>query len=138
MAGLDTTGAAAPLDVARRAGLRERSAMIPAWFRATLAGLLVAAGTVAYAADAPPEVHLAIENGRFVPDEVRVPANTPFLLVVVNKGAEPDEFESEALRIEKAILPGKTLRLKIRGLGPGTYGFAAERAETAKGRIVVE
>ena len=47
-----------------------------------VAALLVVAGDVR-AAD-PPEVALTIEQHRFVPEEIRVRAGTPFVLVITN------------------------------------------------------
>jgi len=80
-----------------------------------------------------------IENNRFQPEEIRVKANSPFVLVITNKDKAPEEFESHDLRIEKVIPAGKTIRVKVNGLKPGTYGFEGEyHAKTAKGRIVAE
>jgi plastocyanin len=96
------------------------------------------AGAAALAAD-PPEIALTIEKNRFQPDEIKVKAGVPFVLVVTNKDAGPEEFESKELRIEKVIPPGKTVRIRVRALKPGAYGFIGEYHEkTAKGRIVAD
>ena len=50
-----------------------------------MVGIVVVTGT-AVAADAPPEIPLTIDKDQFQPSEVKVPANTPFVLVVTNKG----------------------------------------------------
>ena|SRR2546425_4958882 len=93
----------------------------------------------AWAADAPPEIPLTIEKNRFQPDDVRVKAGAPFVLVITNKGAGPEEFESKELRVEKVIPAGKTVRVRIPALKPGAYPFVGEYHEkTAKGRIVAE
>ena len=85
------------------------------------------------------EIPLAIEKNRFQPSEIKVKAGTPFVLVVTNKDATPEEFESKELRIEKVIPAGKTLKISVRALRPGTYPFVGEFHETtAKGRIVAE
>ncbi len=106
---------------------------------AALAMLAVAtAATSAPAAD-PPEIALTIEKNRFQPDEVRVKAGAPFVLVITNRDAGPEEFESRELRIEKVIPAGRTVRLRMPALKPGTYGFVGEYHEkTATGRIVAE
>jgi hypothetical protein len=94
---------------------------------------------VASAADTPPELALSLDQHRFSPEELRVKANAPFLLVITNKDKEDEEFEMSSLRIEKMIPGGKTLKLKIPALKPGTYQFVGEFHEkTAKGRIVAE
>lgn len=111
--------------------------------RALLAALVVLAG-VAAAREAisqqkPVEIPVTIENNRFVPSEVKVPAGKPFVLVVTNKDAKPEEFESKELRIEKVIPPGKTASIRVRALKPGTYPFFGEfNPKTAQGRIVAE
>src|SRR5437667_3379189 len=97
-----------------------------------------ATGVVALAADVP-EIALTIEQNRFQPDEIKVKAGVPFVLVITNNGKGAEEFESKELRIEKVIPAGKTVKLKVPALKSGTYGFVGEYHEkTAKGRIVAE
>jgi hypothetical protein len=94
---------------------------------------------VASAADTPPELALTLDQHRFSPEELRVKANAPFVLVITNKDKEDEEFEMSSLRIEKIIPGGKTLQLKMPALKPGTYQFIGDFHEkTAKGRIVAE
>ena len=94
---------------------------------------------VSAAAAADLEIPLTIEKNRFQPAEVRVKAGTPFVLVVTNKDATPEEFESRELRIEKVIPGGKTLKIRVRALKAGSYPFVGDYHEaTAKGRIVAE
>ena len=98
----------------------------------------VALAAVAAAA-AEVEIPVTIEKNRFQPSEIKVKAGTPFVLVVSNKDATPEEFESKELRIEKVIPAGKTLKIRVRALKPGTYPFVGEYHEaTAKGRIIAE
>jgi Cupredoxin-like domain len=103
---------------------------------------ILALGTTArgvLAADALGEVPLVIEQNRFRPEEVRVKAGAPFVLVITNRDRGAEEFESRDLRIEKVIPPGKTVRLRIPALKAGTYPFVGEYHEkTATGRIVAE
>lgn len=94
---------------------------------------------VAGAVHALDEIPLIIENNRFVPDELKVKAGAPFVIVVTNKDKTPEEFESKELRIEKVVPPGTTLKINVRALKPGTYPFVGEyHQQTAKGRIVAE
>lgn len=100
--------------------------------------LLMFAATAARAAD-PKEIPVTIENNTFSPDEIKVKAGEPFVLVVTNKDKAPEEFESKELRIEKVVPAGKTMKIRVRALKPGTYPFVGEYHEkTAKGRIVAE
>src|SRR5262245_59691748 len=90
-------------------------------------------------AEAPAEVALTITQHRFQPEDIRVAADAPFILVVTNKDSTAEEFESQELRIEKVIPAGKTVRLRVPALKPGTYHFFGEfHAQTAQGRLVVE
>src|SRR5437867_13412191 len=102
------------------------------------AAVILWSALAAHGAD-PVEVPLAIEQNRFQPEELRVKAGAPFVLIITNKDGAPEEFESRDLRIEKVIPGGKTVLLKMPALKPGTYGFVGEYHEkTAKGRIVAE
>jgi plastocyanin len=99
--------------------------------------LVLTVATAAAADDV--EIPVTIEKNRFQPDVIKVKAGTPFVLVVTNKDATPEEFESKELRIEKVIPGGKTLKIRVRALKAGSYPFVGEYHEaTAKGRIVAE
>ena len=101
--------------------------------------LLLVAAVPALALAADLEIPLTIEQNRFSPEEVRVKANTPFVLVITNKDAAAEEFESKELRIEKVVPAGKTLKVRVRALKPGTYPFVGDyHQSTAKGRTVAE
>jgi hypothetical protein len=103
--------------------------------------LLCIAGSTALAsaADTPLALALTLEQHRFSPEEFRIKANTPFILVITNKDNEDEEFEISALRIEQIVSGGQTLSVKIPALKPGTYTFVGEFHEkTAHGRIVAE
>jgi plastocyanin len=93
--------------------------------------------SAAWAAEA--EIALTIEKNQFQPAEIKVKAGAPFVLVITNKDATAEEFESKELRIEKVIPAGKAVRVRVPALKAGTYGFVGEYHEkTARGRIVSE
>ena len=95
--------------------------------------------TLASAADTPPEFALTLDQHHFSPAELRVKANTPYILLITNEDKEDEEFEMSSLRIEKIVPGGKTLQLKMPALKPGTYKFVGEFHEkTARGHIVAE
>ena len=95
--------------------------------------------SLAAAQDKPQEIAVTLENNRFKPEEIKVKAGQPFVLVVTNKDAKPEEFESKDLRIEKVIPGGKTANIRVRALKPGTYTFFGEyNPKTAQGKIVAE
>jgi len=86
-----------------------------------------------------PEIQLRIKDHRFIPAEVRVPANRRFRLVVLNEDATPEEFDSYALNREKVIAGGTRGAIYIGPLAPGRYEFVGEFHEaTAKGAVIAE
>ena len=73
------------------------------------------------------------------PTEIKVPANKRVTITVVNDDATPEEFESNALKVEK-VIPGKSKGIvRIGPLKPGRYPFVGEYHEaTAKGVVIAE
>src|SRR5262249_23991820 len=100
-----------------------------------LAAVLLVAGAAA-AADV--QIALTLEKNQFQPAEVKVKANTPFVLVITNKNPKAAEFESKDLRVEKVVPAGKTVNVRIRALKPGTYAFFDDFNQQTTGRIVAE
>jgi plastocyanin len=82
---------------------------------------------------------LTIEDHRFKPSELVVPAGKRFKLLVKNLDATAEEFESHDLKLEK-VVPGKSeATLAVRPLKPGTYKFVGEfHAKTAKGSLIAK
>jgi len=100
--------------------------------------LLVAfAVTPALAAD--DTFALVIQDHRFEPPELVVPAGKKIKLVVENRDATPEEFDSHELNREKVIAGKSSATILIGPLTPGRYEFVGEYNEkTAKGAIVVK
>ena len=111
----------------------------PRWLLSVLSLAVTLAAAWVYAADTPAELTLILDKHRFNPEEIQVKANAPFVLVITNKDNEDEDFEMAALRIDKTIPAGKTVRLNMPALKPGTYEFIGEFYEkTAKGRILAK
>jgi len=104
-----------------------------------IAALLLMSVSLGAIAAGEPEFALAIENHKFTPDRIEVPAGKKVKVLVENKDATPEEFESSALKIEK-VIPGKSkATIFIGPLQPGEYKFVGEFNEkTAKGVIVAK
>ena len=85
------------------------------------------------------EFVLVLQDHRFEPVELRVPANVRLTLIIDNRDPTPEEFESEELRAEK-IIPGNTRGSVMVGpLAPGVYPFVGEfNEDTARGTLVAE
>ena len=92
---------------------------------------LLAAPLPAPAQDKTAEIAVTIEKNRFSPEEIKVKAGKPFVLVVTNKDAKPEEFESKELRIEKVIPAGKTASIRVRAC-TGTYLLRRFNPRTAQ------
>jgi plastocyanin len=86
-----------------------------------------------------PEFALSIEGHKFSPDRIEVPAGKKVKLVVENKDATPEEFESHSMKVEK-VIPGKSRATIFVGpLKAGEYKFVGEFNEkSAKGVIVAK
>ncbi len=106
--------------------------------RSTMAIVLASLPLAAFGAGEP-EFKLAIEGHKFAPDRIEIPAGQKVKLLVENKDAAPEEFESEALKIEK-VIPGKSkATIFIGPLKAGEYKFVGEYNEkTAKGVVVAK
>jgi hypothetical protein len=87
----------------------------------------------------PPTVQIVISEHKFEPAEVQVPANVKVKLVIENRDATPEEFESYELNREK-IVPGKgTITVFVGPLKPGRYPFFGEfNQATAQGVLVAK
>lgn len=103
-----------------------------------LVALLVCTFSITvFAADM--EVKLVIENHRFQPETVNVPVGQKIKLLIENRDATPEEFESHALNREKVIPAKSTGTVYIGPLAAGKYPFVGEFNEkTAKGVIVAQ
>ncbi len=99
--------------------------------------LLISFSVTAIAADI--EIKLIIENHRFQPEIVNVPVGQKVKLLIENRDATPEEFESHSLNREK-VIPGKsTGTVYIGPLAAGSYPFVGEfNDKTAKGVIVAK
>ena len=85
------------------------------------------------------DIAITIKDHRFSPDRIELPAGKKVKLIVENKDATPEEFESEALKIEKVIPGNSKATIYVGPLKAGEYKFVGEFNEkTAKGVIVAK
>ncbi len=88
-------------------------------------------------ADAPIEVTL--QNHKFSPSEIHVKANQPSMIHLTNKDAEPEEFDSSSLKVEKVVAGKSAGNVRLRALAPGKYPFMGEyHSATAQGVVIAE
>ena len=98
-----------------------------------------AASSAAPAADKPAPLTLIIQDHKFIPAEITVPANTAVAIEVTNKDPLAEEFDSSDLKIEKVIAGGDTGTVRLHPLEPGRYSFIGEyHSATAKGVVIAK
>jgi len=82
---------------------------------------------------------LTIVNHRFEPAELAVPAGQKIKLIVENKDATAEEFESYELNREKVVPAKGSVVIFVGPLKPGRYPFFGDfNKETAKGVLVAK
>ena len=110
-----------------------RMAALGLWVAVALA----VSGNAARAQDV--SIDVTVQDKQFQPAELKAPADKRIVIRVINRDANPMEFESHALKVEK-VVPGKSKGVvRIGPLKAGQYPFVGEYHEsTAKGVIVVE
>lgn len=86
-----------------------------------------------------PEFIIEIREHLFYPSELKIPAGQKVKLIIYNRDATPEEFESYELNREKVIVGNSQGIVFIGPLKPGEYPFFGEfNPKTAQGKIIVE
>jgi plastocyanin len=104
-----------------------------------LASALLMASVLLPGAAMAAEYTLVLKNHRFEPSELMVPAGKRVKLVIDNRDATAEEFESHDLRREK-IVPGNSKGVVWVGpLPAGKYHFYGEfHEDTAQGNLIAK
>lgn len=91
------------------------------------------------AAAQTPVFEIEIREHLFFPAEFEIPANQKVKLIIYNRDATPEEFESYELNREKVIVGNSQGTVFIGPLKPGEYPFFGEfNLKTALGKIIVK
>ena len=99
---------------------------------------VLAAATLATPAALPVRVELTLQDHRFTPSEITVPAGVPVEIHLLNRDGAMEELDSEDLGVEQDVTPHGEARFTLPPRKPGLYRFMGElHADTARGRIVV-
>ena len=107
--------------------------------KTTLSLFLLMAVTASAPVLAADPIKVTLQNHKFTPSEIRVKANTPFLIALTNKDATAEEFDSTALKVEKVVAGNSSGNIRIRALAPGKYPFMGEFfSKTAQGVVIAE
>lgn len=82
---------------------------------------------------------LVLQNHRYQPNELHIPADTRVKLEVINKDPSPEEFESNDFPAEKIVMPKSSITLFVGPLKAGRYHFFGDfHQPTAQGTLIVE
>ena len=106
-----------------------------------LATLIVGLAVLALPAlaEEPFSVSLTLQNHRFDPPEIHVPAGKHIVIHLKNSDPMSEEFDSTALKVEKVFAGNSEGVIRVSPLDPGRYDFMGEyHADTAKGVVIAE
>ncbi len=84
------------------------------------------------------DLAITYKGKQFQPAQVSAPANTPLRLHVKNLDAQPMEFESTSLRVEKVVTGNGEGTINVRPLAPGRYEFFDDFNDTSRGSLTVQ
>ena len=100
--------------------------------------LSIATSGLAVAAESQ-DYTLVLQDHRYQPTELHIPADTRVKLEVINKDPSPEEFESNDFPAEKIVMPKSSATLFVGPLKAGRYHFFGDfHQPTAQGTLIVE
>jgi len=103
------------------------------------AALFLAFVSVPLPAMAADDYVLTIQDHRFQPTDITIPADTKIKLIVRNADTTAEEFESSDLNREKVVAAGNQITVFIGPLSTGRDEFFGDlHPDTARGHVVVE
>ena len=106
-------------------------------FAQMLIALLIAIANPAPASEA--ELRLVIAQHKFAPAELRMPAGRRLKLLIENRDASAEEFDSYDLNREKVIAGNSSGFIWVGPLKPGRYAFVGEfNPASARGTLIAE
>ncbi|HXX84050.1 MAG TPA: cupredoxin domain-containing protein [Casimicrobiaceae bacterium] len=102
-----------------------------------LAFMLALATASLYAQE--PQFRLVIQDHQFEPSELTIPAGKKVKLIIENKDATAEEFESHELNREKVVPAKGQVTVFVGPLKPGRYPFFGDfHKDTAKGVLIAQ
>jgi len=85
------------------------------------------------------EYTIEIKDHKFVPEVIKIPAGIKSKLIVINRDATPEEFESLSLNREKIVHGNGKIKVFLPPLKVGEYDFFGDfHPETVQGKIIVK
>jgi hypothetical protein len=117
----------------RAAGSIDRRSVLPV---ALL--LMLGLGGIGLAQGQYATIEIVVKDKKFVPAEVKAPANARIVIQVKNQDAVAMEFESKSLKLEKVVAPNSEGLLRVGPLKPGKYEFFDDFNLSNRGTLIVE
>ncbi|MDQ2860636.1 MAG: cupredoxin domain-containing protein [Pseudomonadota bacterium] len=103
--------------------------------RAVAPLLIALAAGSALAAPAP--VAMTLQDHKFFPSTLTVPAGERIAIELTNRDMATEEFDSHDLKVEKLVTPGGKVTFTVGPLAPGAYAFMGEfHPGTAQGHMI--
>ena len=100
---------------------------------------LMLLGVVPLSAAETAPIVVTLKDHRFDPAEIHVKAGEPAVIDLHNQDPTAEEFDSDALGVEKVILGGRSGLVRLHALAPGRYPFMGEyHSDTAQGVVIAE
>lgn len=100
---------------------------------------LMLLGVVPLSAAETAPIELTLKDHRFDPAEIHVKAGQPAVINLHNQDPTAEEFDSDALGVEKVIAGGRSGLVRLHPLAPGRYPFMGEyHSDTAQGVVIAE
>jgi hypothetical protein len=84
------------------------------------------------------DIVIVIKGGRFIPNEVPVPAGQKVKLIVRNQDTTTSEFESNDFHREKVVQPGGEITVFVGPLDAGNYEFFDDFHPEDRGHLIVK
>jgi plastocyanin len=88
--------------------------------------------------DAAP-IELTVKDHKFDPAEIHIKAGQSAVINMHNQDTTAEEFDSDALGVEKVIAGGRSGLVHLHAMSPGKYPFIGEyHSDTAQGVVIAE
>ena len=90
------------------------------------------------AATAQRALGIVMQNRQFSPTQLHVTADAPFTLKVTNLDANPVEFASAGLRVDRIVSPNTSVLIDVAALRRGRYTFVDVMHGWPQGVLIVD
>lgn len=90
------------------------------------------------AAPAQQALGIVVQSRQFAPTQLRATADAPFTLKVTNLDANPIEFASAGMRVDRIVSPNTSVLIDVAALPRGRYTFVDVMHGWPQGVLIVD